>query len=529
MKENKQAGIVKKGIEALRSRWSNLRMTQNRIPYPVILGILALALILEIAFVGLLLHLGILPGQYMLLIIVILVAIDLGLFVLVTNSSRGRKRFFTGMILTVLLMIMLLPMTYFLNNTGDALQRIAGSGEQWEEYDVIALKEGSSYTSIDDLKEKSIYALDSQSKMNVEAQEKLVTTADVSFKTESDIMSLANLLQDSQGQLHDEVIFVSKSAYNLQCEEIENFKKNTTVIYSMDVMKRSAGNSNRINVTEDPFNVYITGIDTWGNIDKVSRSDVNMIVTINPQTRQILLTSIPRDAYVQLHSFGQMDKLTHSGIYGVDETLDTVHDWLGVDLNYYVKINFSMVVRLIGAIGGIDVYSDKEFDSSVSKYHYEKGWNHMHGKKALFFARERKSFEKGDAERIKNQQKVMQALIRKITSSKVILTSYTEILEIVSENMTTNLSQRDMAALARMQLRDMDTKWKVRTIRIECDESSGGTYSMGMGRELFIVLPQEDSVEKAKQEIHDVMYPVDSEKPDADDLLKDITKSTGEQ
>lgn len=243
-----------------------------------------------------------------------------------------------------------------------------------------------------------------------------------------------------------------------------------------------------------------------------------MIVTVNPQTREILMTSIPRDCYIPLHSFGEMDKLTHSGIYGVDETLETVQDWLDVDLDYYVKLNFTMVVLLINEIDGIDVYSDTAFKSSVSSFTYEKGMNHMRGKKALFFARERKSFEKGDAERIKNQQKVLKALIKKVTSSRVILTSYPDILEVVSDNMTTNISRRDMAALARMQLRDMDTKWSIKMTQVKCDEANRGTYSMGMGRELFVNIPREESVEKVKQQIHDVMYPA-QEKEDPLDLI----------
>ncbi len=491
---------------------------QSEIPFPVILAVLIIAALLEAAVIGMAIYIGVLPIMYLILVIVIFLAIDVGLYSLIANRKMKKKRFYTGMILTVLLMILLLPMGYFLYSTGDALQKISSMRDQFEEYDVIALKD-SSYESLDDIKGKTVYALGSQSKMNVEAREKLITAADVEYSDATDIMALGNRLVDDQGNLHDDLILVSQSYYDMQCEEIEGFKKNTKKIYSMDVMKRSSNSSRKINPTKDPFNVYITGIDAWGSIDKVSRSDVNMIVTINPQTRQILMTSIPRDCYIPLHSFGEMDKLTHSGIYGVDETLETVQDWLDVDMDYYVKLNFTMVVLLINEIDGIDVYSDKAFKSSVSGFTYEKGMNHMRGKKALFFARERKSFEKGDAERIKNQQKVLKALIRKVTSSRVILTSYPDILEVVSDNMTTNISRREMAALARMQLRDMDTKWNIQMTQVKCDEANRGTYSMGMGRELFVNIPKEESVEKVKQQIHDVMYPA-QEKENPMDLLK---------
>ncbi len=495
----------------IRKRFTRIRESGSRLPYPLILGVLIVFAALELVLIGFTISLQLLPALYLILFLVILLAIDVGLFVLLTNEKKNSKRFYTGMILTVVLMILMLPATYYLQSTGEALKRIVGQRDQWEEYDVVALKEGS-YESIDDIKGKQVYALKNESKMNEEAREKLITAANVDFKTRKDIMTLGSELVDSNGGLHDNLIFISKSYYKMQCEEIDDFKKNTKVIHTMDVMKRVNENSRRIDVTKDPFNIYITGIDTWGNIEQVSRSDVNMIVTVNPQTRQILLTSIPRDAYVELHSFGQMDKLTHTGIYGVDETLDTVSDWLDVDLDHYVKMNFSMVVRLVGAVDGIDVYSDEEFDSSVSKYHYKKGWNHMHGKQALFFARERKSFEMGDQERIKNQQKVLKALIKKVTSSRVILTHYPEILDAVSENMVTDISNRELRALARMQLRDMDTKWSVETVRVACTEAYRGTWSMGPARELFVNIPQDQSVEAVKKKIHDVMYPAETEK-----------------
>ncbi len=129
-----------------------------------------------------------------------------------------------------------------------------------------------------------------------------------------------------------------------------------------------------IDPTEQSFNIYITGIDQWAHekgLD-LERSDVNMIVTVNPVTKKVLLTSIPRDSYIKLHTAQQMDKLTHTGVYGVDETLNTVEDWTGLDLNYYVKMNFTGARDVINAMGGIDVYSPVAFESSLKGYKYEK-------------------------------------------------------------------------------------------------------------------------------------------------------------
>ena len=504
--EEKQARGLKK---LYRDNKRKLKTNLEGIPTILIKGIILAMIVFEAVIVYLLVSLNLLPLKFLVLILGILFVIDIGIIALVLNGKGGKKRAYTGMIIALLMMIMLVPASFFLYSTGDAIQKISAMRDQWEDYHVIAMKNGS-YEDLEDIKGQIVWGIKNINKMNEEANERLITAADVEIEEEKDIMTQAAKIQDAKGKTHDNLIFTSQTYYDMQCEEIEGFKDNTEIIYTMQVMKKSDRHNKKVNVTEDPFNVYITGLDTWGSIDKVSRSDVNMIMTINPQTRQILLTSSPRDAYVKLHSFGEMDKLTHSGIYGVDETIDTVQDWLDIDIDYYVKVNFSMLVRLIDATGDIEVYSDEEFDSAVSKYHYKKGWNKMHGKKALYFARERKSFEKGDAARIENQQKVVEALIKKITSSRVLLTKYPDILDAISENMTTNMSQRDISRLVRMQLKDMDTKWEIRKTNVKCTEDNLGTYSMGMGRPLYVNVPKEESVEKVKKEIHEVMYPAEA-------------------
>ena len=234
-----------------------------------------------------------------------------------------------------------------------------------------------------------------------------------------------------------------------------------------------------------------------------------MIVTVNPETRQILLTSMPRDSYVELASVGMMDKLTHTGIYGIEETLDTVENWLGVEINYYFRVNFVMLVDLVDAIGGITVDIPKAFDSTYWNYSYKAGENQMGGKKALAFVRERKALEDEDEDRIKNQQRVLKAIIKKATNSKVILTNYAEILNAVEENMQTNMSNKEITSLVKMQLKDMDMGWTIQSIAVDGTDAELGTYSMGPGRPLFVSVPKEESVEAVKKKIHEVMYPVE--------------------
>ncbi|MDD4200147.1 MAG: LCP family protein [Eubacteriales bacterium] len=260
-------------------------------------------------------------------------------------------------------------------------------------------------------------------------------------------------------------------------------------------------------VTGQPFNVYISGVDFWGDIEEVSRSDVNMIVTVNPNTRQILLTSIPRDAYITLHTYQQPDKLTHTGVYGIDETTSTVEDWLGIKIDYYVRANFNMAMALVNAMDGVDVYSDYDFKSSISKYKYKKGWNYLTGKQALYFARERKSFKDSDQQRIKNQQRVVKAMIRKLTTSKTLLTNYTDLLDAVEGYMQTDMSQKEITSMIKLQLNDMSRKWKIDSIAISGEETMMGTYSMGMERPLTVNITDKESEKRATTLIKIVQNP----------------------
>lgn len=246
------------------------------------------------------------------------------------------------------------------------------------------------------------------------------------------------------------------------------------MLNSISTQTASSAATGAINVAGDPFNVYITGIDQWTKERgyDLERSDVNMIVTVSPVTRKIMLTSIPRDAYIVLHRTGTMDKLTHTGVYGVDETLSSVSDWLGLDFNYYVKMNFDACVKIVDAIGGIDVDSPKAFTSSEkSKYKYKKGINHLDGKAALYYARERKAFDGEDQLRVRNQLQVMEAVIKKVTSSTTLLTSYGDIMATLGDEMETNMPTSDIQKLVKAQLSDM-RQWDIKTQRMT------GTYDM---------------------------------------------------
>lgn len=268
-----------------------------------------------------------------------------------------------------------------------------------------------------------------------------------------------------------------------------------------------------LNLSEDAYNIYITGIDMWETeIGKdLERSDVNMIVTVSPKIRKILLTSIPRDSYVKLHTAGQMDKLTHTGVYGVDETINTVQDWLGLDLNYYVKMNFSGVVRIINAIGGVDVYSPVSFTPTKRNWWtVKKGWNHMNGKEALAFARERKAFNNEDSKRVENQQRVVDAILRKMMTSPALLTGYPKILKAAKDSMSTNMSSDDMQELVRMQLADLG-EWDIEMQKIEGEYDMDYVASLTQDQKFQVYRTDEKSVAACLDKISEVMNPTEEE------------------
>jgi LCP family protein required for cell wall assembly len=267
-----------------------------------------------------------------------------------------------------------------------------------------------------------------------------------------------------------------------------------------------------VSVTEQPFNIYITGIDQWESekgLD-LERSDVNMIVTVNPVTKKVLLTSIPRDSYVKLHTAQQMDKLTHTGVYGVDETIYTVEDWLGIDLNYYVKMNFSAAVEIIDALGGVKVYSPVEFESSLKGYKYKKGWQYLGGYKALYFARERHAFEGEDSARVENQQIIVKAVIKKMTSSTALLTNYGDVMSAASRNMRTNMSSDEMLALVKMQLTDL-SEWDVQTQKFEGEYGEDYVASLTQSQKFSVYNVDPKSLSKCMDAVNKVLNPTAAE------------------
>ena len=445
---------------------------------------------------------GIFSAKHIIFAGVILLIITLITLILLRSDRQKKGRRRTGAALAVIFSVILAIGSYYLYSTFDLFGTISKDDKQTEDFYVAVLKDGS-YDDISDIKGKTVFVSEGESDSYKDAKDRLKDEYEVTYENSGAYADLGRKLIGADGNNLDNIIFVSSINYDMLCEEISGFRDNTKILYTVSIEIENEDVAKPANVTEQPFNVYISGIDTYGNINKVSRSDVNMIMTVDPVRKKILLTSIPRDMYVTLHSYGAKDKLTHTGIYGVDETVTTVEDWLGIDINYYLRVNFTTLEDVVDVIGGIDVESEYSFKSSASKYSYVKGINHMSGEAALYFARERYAFASGDNQRVRNQQLVIQGIINKIMSDKSLLIKYPQLLGAVRDQMRTNMTDDDISSLVKMQLDDM-TGWEIETCAITGTGTMAATYSGG-SQNLSVIIPSDTSVSYAAGKIRDMM------------------------
>ncbi len=261
-------------------------------------------------------------------------------------------------------------------------------------------------------------------------------------------------------------------------------------------------------ITTEPFVVYLSGIDTRGDLTEKSRSDVNILAVVNPVTKRVALVNTPRDYYVDLAGTSGKDKLTHAGMYGVETSMETLGSLYGVTVDHYIRLNFAGFIGIVDAVGGIDVYSDYTFTSVGSPGFYDptdfvEGWNHLDGKAALAFARERHAFATGDIQRGINQMKVIDALLGKL-KSPALLTSYTRLMSAVSDCFVTSLSGRQIAALVKMQLSDF-AEWSIENCTVTGSNSSSTNCYSAPGQKLYVMKPDEDSVAAARALIQSII------------------------
>ncbi|MDQ8764902.1 LCP family protein [Streptococcus ruminantium] len=290
---------------------------------------------------------------------------------------------------------------------------------------------------------------------------------------------------------------------NILESEDPEFSSKVKKIYSFKMVKAAEPIAEQIN--GDSFNIYISGIDTYGSISSVARSDVNIIITVNRKTKKILLTTTPRDSYVAIADGGQgqYDKLTHAGLYGVQASVHTLENLYGITISNYIRLNFTSFLQLIDLVGGIDVYNEQEFTSLHGNYHFPVGENHLTAEQALSFVRERYSLANGDNDRGQNQEKVVTALIKKLGSPEN-LRNYQAILSGLEGSVQTNLSLETIIGLINTQL-ESGTQFTVESQALAgTGRSDLPSYAMP-GSQLYMMDINQDSLERVKSAIQSVL------------------------
>ena len=298
---------------------------------------------------------------------------------------------------------------------------------------------------------------------------------------------------------------VLSGSYASLLESVDsNYASNLKTIYTYKIKKKNSNSAKQVD--SRVFNIYISGIDTYGSISTVSRSDVNIIMTVNMNTHKILLTTTPRDAYVKIPGGGadQYDKLTHAGIYGVETSEKTLENLYGINIDYYARINFTSFLKLIDQLGGVTVHNDQAFTSLHGKFDFPVGDIQMNSEQALGFVRERYSLDGGDNDRGKNQEKVISAIVNKLASLDSV-SNFTSIVNNLQDSVQTNMSLDTINALANTQL-DSGSKFTVTSQAVTGTGSTGQLTSYAMpNSSLYMMKLDDSSVESASQAIKNLM------------------------
>ncbi len=351
-------------------------------------------------------------------------------------------------------------------------------------YYVITLKEKN--YRLEDLSEITIY--ETSDSMTVIRQLKAITNLEVVRK-----FDLSEVVQNF---LDEEIkaIIIEKNIYHLLEEEIEDFTKKTIILHQIEITAKTNINPIIVDPTQDPFNVLITGIDSYGDVKRVGRSDVNVLLSINPKTRKIVVISIPRDYYVNIHGENKLkDKLAHSGIYGVEKTINTIESLLDTRINYYLKVNFTSIIELVDTIGMIKV--DSEYYFEAGGYRFYKGDNEMDGYKALAFLRHRYSLPGGDRGRNINHQIFINGVIEKATTPAVLM-RYNTILHKLENKIILNMEEEKIVTFIKKEL-NQHQKWQVENYALNGYDAFDYTYTSSNSKR-YVMIPDQNTVDEAQ-------------------------------
>ena len=255
----------------------------------------------------------------------------------------------------------------------------------------------------------------------------------------------------------------------------------------------------------EPFILYLSGNDSRTDMLSNGRSDVNILMVVDPGTAQILLVSTPRDYYVQNPALGNgMDKLTHCGLFGPYNSMAALEVLYGVEIDNYCQINFAGFEKLIDAMGGVTLNNPQAFRSFSTGYYFPEGEITLDGAQALAFGRERKAFGSGDLERGRNQMRLISAMVDKAKSSGAsLLLNYPSILESLEGMFATDLSSEEISALVKLAIRELNL-WEVKSCSVS---GSGGMMRTAAGGDvaLYVMWPNADEVSHASELIAKVL------------------------
>lgn len=502
------------------------------------LGFTLFAIVLSIVLVATagimvyeILKLEILPSNILLPVILVIILFSLILLLLINFCAHGLATKIIFSFLVILISVAYGLGDYYLYSTASTLNTVTEQAAKSKNTVSLIVMAESPKADVQDINGSKIGVLTNINKEGTKKSLNDISKQNIGYSTEKFDNVPAMLQALYEGQV-DAIIL--NEAYRSNVSEIENygnFNNETKVIHQTVYYTKEANNSLAVSdITSKPFTILITGNDSFGTIDEVSRSDVNMIVTINPLTSTILMTSIPRDAFVTevcddyACNYGVEDKLTHTGIYGADTTKDTLENLLDIDINYIFRVNFSSMIDIVDALGGIDI--DVAEGMAVSRFYSDstlegvhEGQNHLNGKRALAYSRERKAYLDGDVQRARNQQQVLQAMFKKASSPEII-TKYSNILKAVGKAFDTNMTTKEITSFIKYQLQ-ANPSWKFEQYVLKGENTLKVSPELGM--EVSAVELYAYSIQTASEKIQAVL---DGKSSDTIETEEDIPAGT---
>ena len=458
--------------------------------------LLALQAALSIALIVVLTILNVLPAGLFILLVVVLIV--LWLLVFFSQWKRYKKLPLVGKIFSIILCIVLIIGNYYMIITNKAIDTVSEEVAYDIDYIDVVVMANDPAQKIEDAAD---YTFGTQATFQPINLNTALADIEDAIGKEPKTKDYTSALNQADALYSGEVkaIIYNRDFITAIEEKHEKYEEETRVIMTITIKEQvdiKAGSN--VDVTTQPFLFYISGNDEYGDISISGRSDVNMLVAVNPVSRQVLMINTPRDYYVELPgvSGGMRDKLTHSGVYGVQCQIDTMSALYGYDVDYYCKVNFSSLIDIINALGGIDLYNPYEFQFSYSDTVFPEGNIHLGGWEALEYCRERESLEDGDNERGRHQQMVIEAIINKLLSSAG-FTAYAQLIKTLEKCCITNMPKESISALVKKQLAE-GGGWNI----VKASAEGGGliqaTYSMGeMG--LYVCMPYAQSIRNVQE------------------------------